>query len=71
MAVRLLSAGTLRQGHRKRCANGCGEPAVAYDKRCHKNLCWYHLVMEHPYEVDGENKKKHGETYKMYNYYGP
>jgi hypothetical protein len=70
MAVRLLSAGTLRQGHRE-CANGCHEPAVAYDTRCHKHLCWFHLVMEHPYEVDSEDKKNHGHTYMMYLYYGP
>jgi hypothetical protein len=72
LAVRLLRAGTLRQSHRKtvkRCANGCRQRAVAYDKRCHKHLCWIHLLFEHPHEVDGVDPKDH-KTYQMYEYYG-
>jgi hypothetical protein len=71
LAVRLLSAGTLRQCRgKKRCANGCHQLAVAYDTICHKHLCWIHLLFEHPHEVDGVDPETH-ETYKMYEYYGP
>jgi hypothetical protein len=72
MAQRVLKAGTLRQGHRatvKRCANGCGRPAVARDLICGKDLCWFHLVLEHPFLVDGYMDD--GTTYKIYVYYGP
>ena len=73
MAVRLLKAGTLRHGHRttaKRCANGCGRRAVARDITCGKDLCWFHLVMEHPYQVDGVQRDGR-TTFKIYVYYGP
>jgi len=72
MAQKVLKAGTLRQGHRrtvKRCANGCGKPAVARDLECDKDLCWLHLVLEHAFRVDAV--KRDGTTYKMYVYYGP
>ena len=73
MAQRVLKAGTIRQGHRtpvKRCAYGCGKPATARDLNCGKDLCWFHLVMEHPHQIDGL-KRNRIDTYKMYVYYGP
>jgi hypothetical protein len=72
LAVRLLKAGTLRQSHPKTvklCANGCGQPAVARDLTCDKDVCWFHLCMEHPHQVDGS--KPNGEAFKIYDYYGP
>jgi len=53
----------------QRCANGCGQRAVARDLVCGKDLCWFHLCMEHPYQVDG--LQANGETFKIYVYYGP
>ena len=72
MAQRVLKAGTLRQGHRatvKHCANGCGRPAVARDLICRKDVCWFHLLMEHPFHVDGVDQ--YHRPYKVYRYYGP
>jgi hypothetical protein len=72
LAVRLLKAGTLRQSRhktKKLCANGCGQPAVARDYECGKDLCWFHLVMEHPYQVSCS--KHNREPLKMCRYYGP
>lgn len=69
MAVRLLKAGTLRQSHRKtvkRCDNGCSQPAVARDLKCGKDVCWFHLVMEHPSLGSSRRNKK-----PVYLYYGP
>lgn len=71
MAMKLLKAGTLRQGNhgtRRLCANGCGKPATAHDVKCGKHLCWFHLIMEHPHGVDCE--KRNG-TPTIYSYYGP
>jgi hypothetical protein len=69
LAISLLKTDTLRQSHRKRCANGCGQRAVARDLICNKDLCWFHLWLEHPHQVDG--LKLNGETFKIYDYYGP
>jgi len=54
MAVNLHETGTSTRKHGKTvklCANGCGQPAVARDLTCNKDVCWFHLVMEHPYTV--------------------
>jgi hypothetical protein len=72
LAIKVLKAGTPRQGKRaivRLCANGCGQPATAYDIKCGKHLCWFHLVMEHPHQVDCD--KSNGRTPTIYTYYGP
>jgi hypothetical protein len=71
LAMKVLKTGTPVKGSLatgRLCANGCGKPATAYDTKCGKHLCWFHLVMEHPHQVDCEKRDPRFPT--MYTYYG-
>ena len=72
MAMKLLKAGTARAGYRaaqKLCTDGCGERATARDIACRKDVCWFHLTIEHPWQIDRPKISKDDRS--IYIYYGP